>query len=174
MGINGSDNRLREVQRMPSRFSKLSVMSTLGIDPPGGCHFPPAGYAEFARLICPLVERDNYGKAFEGSITPPNLLAADYTSAKKDEIVLEFDQTMAWKDAVANHFYLDGVKAKVAAGSATGRFISLKLAAPVTAKRITYLDSRSWNQEQLLLGQNGIAALTFSGEPILLASPPPE
>ena len=37
-------------------------MSTLGIKPPGGCHYPAAGYAEFARLICPLIERDHYGK----------------------------------------------------------------------------------------------------------------
>ena len=77
MGVGGSDNRLREVQRsLPTAFSNLSVMSTLGIDPPGGCHFPAAGYAEFARLICPLLERDFYGKAPAAPITPPNLKRA--------------------------------------------------------------------------------------------------
>ncbi|HTN73653.1 MAG TPA: DUF2341 domain-containing protein, partial [Pirellulaceae bacterium] len=58
MGINGSDNKLREEQRtLPRLFSNLSVMSTLGIKPPGTCHYPAAGYAEFARLISPLLEQ---------------------------------------------------------------------------------------------------------------------
>ena len=93
MGVQGSDNRLREVQRtLPTAFSRMSIMSTLGIDPPGGCHYPAAGYAEFARLICPLVERDNYGKSFTTSITPPDLQRAYFASDKKDEIVMEFDQ----------------------------------------------------------------------------------
>ncbi|WP_145234705.1 hypothetical protein [Urbifossiella limnaea] len=43
-------------------------MSTLGIDPPGGCHFPAAGYAEFACLVAPLVERDFYRKKSAAAI----------------------------------------------------------------------------------------------------------
>ena len=58
MGHEGSDSRLREVQRtLPTAFSNLSIMSSLGIDPPGGCHFPPEGYAQFAKLMGPLVEQ---------------------------------------------------------------------------------------------------------------------
>ena len=119
MGINGSDNRLREVQRtLPTAFSNMSIMSTLGIEPPGGCHFPAAGYAEFARLICPLIERDHYGKVTSPtSITPPDLKRAYYASDKRDEIVLEFDQPVKWDDALASQFYLDGEKGKVASGS---------------------------------------------------------
>jgi hypothetical protein len=162
MGVGGSDNLLREVQRtLPSCFSHMSVMSTLGIKPPGGCHFPPAGYAEMARLIRPLVERDNYGKVFAQSITPANLLAARYTSGKKDEIALEFDQPMLWDNALAGQFYLDGEKGKVASGIASGNVITLKLASPATARTITYLDSASWSVDHLLYGANGIAALTF-------------
>ncbi|MFN7805566.1 MAG: DUF2341 domain-containing protein [Planctomycetaceae bacterium] len=72
MGIKGSDNRLREVQRnLPRWFSRLSVMSTLGIKPPGGCHFPAEGYAEFARLIEPVLARDLYHRPFEQPVTPP-------------------------------------------------------------------------------------------------------
>ncbi len=71
MGFDGSDSRLREVQRtLPTAFSRMSIMSTLGIDPPGGCHYPAAGYSEIARPICPLVEHDNCGKSFSNSITP--------------------------------------------------------------------------------------------------------
>ena len=117
MGVDGSDNRLREVQRtLPTAFSKLSIMSTLGIDPPGGCHYPAAGYAEFARLIGPLVERDNYGKSFTASITPPDLQRVYFASDKREEIVMEFDQPVKWDNALASQFYLDGEKGQVASG----------------------------------------------------------
>jgi len=33
---------------------------------------------------------------------------AYYTSDKKDEIELEFDQPMVWNDALISQFYLDG------------------------------------------------------------------
>jgi len=174
MGINGSDNMLREVERtLPSCFSNMSVMSTLGIKPPGPAHYPAAGYAEMARLICPMVERDNYGKAFDKAITPPNLKKAYYASGKKDEIALEFDQPMTWNNSLASQFYLDGEKGKVASGAVSGKVITLKLAAAATARTLTYLDSRAWNANNLLYGENGIAALTFCDVPILPQSPSP-
>ncbi len=174
MGINGSDNRLREVQRrLPEAFSNMSIMSTLGIEPPGGCHFPAAGYAEFARLICPLVERDNYGKAATASITPPNLKRAYYASDKKDEIVMEFDQSVKWDNALTSQFSLDGEKGKVTLGLGEGNRIILKLAAASGAKNLSYLDSKSWSQTTLMRGENGIAALTFCEVPILSAKPRP-
>jgi hypothetical protein len=171
MGVNGSDNILREVQRtLPALYSNMSIMSTLGIQPPGGCHYPLIGWAEFARLIQPLIERDNYGKVFSTSITPPNLIRAAYASDKKDAIALQFDQPVVWDDSLANQFYLDGAKDKVANGSVSGNVVTLKLAAASTAQRITYLDSKSWSQEHLLCG-NGIAALTFCEVPILPSKP---
>jgi hypothetical protein len=167
MGINGSDNRLREVQRnLSTAFSKLSVMSTVGIDPPGGCHFPAAGYAEFARLICPLIERDFYGKVPATSITPPNLKRMAFTGDKKDEIALEFDQPVKWDDALVGQFYLDGAKGKVASGTVAGNTLTLKLTAPTPAKTVTYLDSAAWSQKTLLKGENGLAALTFCEVPL--------
>ncbi len=160
MGINGSDNRLREVQRnLPTAFSRMSIMSTLGIEPPGGCHYPPAGYVEIAKLIQPLIERDHYGKQFAASIAPPNLQRASFSA--KDEIALEFDQPVKWDDALVSEFYLDGESGKVASGRVAGKVVTLKLAAPSDAKNITYLDSKSWSQKKLLRGENGIAALTF-------------
>jgi len=168
MGVNGSDNGLREVQRtLPRCFSNMGIMSTLGIKPPGPAHYPAAGYAEMARLICPLVERDNYGKVFTAAITPPDLKKAYYTSGKKDEIALEFDQPMAWNNALASQFYLDGEKGKVASGAVSGQVITLKLTAAATAHALTYLDSRAWSENNLLVGENGIAALTFCDVPIL-------
>lgn len=162
MGVNGSDNRLREVQRqLPRDFSRMSVMSTLGIRPPGGCHFPAAGYAEFARLLTPLIERDHYGKRFTESVTPANLLRAAFSDTARDTIALEFDQPVVWNEKLASQFYLDGASGAVVDGVANRNTVMLRLAHPSTAKTITYLDSKSWNQDNLLLGANGIAALTF-------------
>jgi hypothetical protein len=172
MGVNGSDNRLREVQRtLPTAFSNLSVMSTLGIDPPGGCHFPAAGYAEFARLIAPLIERDHYGKTFRTPITPPDLRRAYFAGDRNDELALEFDQPVRWDDALAGQFSLDGQKGKVASGAAAGNVVKLKVTTPFAARTITYLDSASWSPDRLLRGQNGIAALTFCEVPILPRQP---
>jgi hypothetical protein len=174
MGYNGSDNRLREVQRtLPSAFSHLGIMSTLGIEPPGGCHYPAAGYAEFARLICPLVERDNYATVFAHSTTPPNLQCAYFAGGQKDEIVIEFDQPVKWDNALVSEFYLDGEKGKIASGAASGKVVTLKLTAATTAQKLTYLDSKSWSQARLLRGENGIAALTFCEVPILAQKPKP-
>jgi hypothetical protein len=162
MGINGSDNHLREVQRtLPNLFSNLSVMSTLGIKPPGGCHFPAAGYDEFARLMGPLIEHHIYGRTFAKPITPPNLKQAFYTNQQHDELVLEFDQDVIWSDGLTSQFYLDGEPQQFASGSTNLSRITLKLKSPSKATRVTYLDSASWNPDNLLYGDNGIAALTF-------------
>ncbi len=170
MGINGSDNRLREVQRnLPKLFSNLSVMSTLGIKPPGGCHFPLEGYAEFARLIGPLLERDLYGVKPATSITAPNLVKASFTSDTRDEIALEFDQPVAWDAKLAGEFSLDGKRGQVASGAVQGTTLTLKLLAPTSAKTLTYLDGATWSQDRLLLGANGLAALTFCEVPLLPA-----
>ena len=55
----GHGDMLREVQRtLPRLYSNMDVMSTLGIKPPGPCHYPLAGWSEFVRLMQPLIERD--------------------------------------------------------------------------------------------------------------------
>lgn len=166
MGINGSDNRLREVQRtLPKLFSNLSVMSTLGIKPPGGCHFPAAGYAEFARLLHPMMQYQLYHRHVD-SFNPPNLKRAYFTSEKRDELILEFGYHINWSDALVSQFHLDGEPKQVVAGSANGGRITLKLKGPTKSKTVTYLDSANWSPDNLLYGQNGLAALTFCDVPI--------
>jgi hypothetical protein len=166
-GRNGSGDQLREKQRtLPELYSNMSVMSTLGIRPPGGCHFPLVGWAEFARLIQPLIERDRYGKVPAVSITPPNLRHASYAGAAKDTIALEFDQPVVWVDALAGQFYLDEEKGQVASGSVSGNVLTLRLKGPSAATKITYLKEIEWNQDTLLNGANGLAALTFCNVPL--------
>ena len=171
-GRAGSGDMLREQQRtLPQRYSNMSVMSTLGIKPPGGCHYPLAGWAEFARLIQPQLERDHYGKVFDESITPPDLRQAYFAGAAKDVIVLEFDQPVIWMNPLAGQFYLDGEKDKVASGTVSGKVLTLKLKTPSSATKITYLKEASWNQNDLILGTNGIAALTFCDVSLLPGKP---
>ena len=153
---------MREVQRtLPRLYSNMDVMSTLGIKPIGPCHYPLVGWSEFARLIQPLVERDFYGTKVSDSITAPNLKQAYFTSPAKDAVALEFDQPVIWLDSLAGQFYLDGEKDKVASGTVTGNVLTLKLKAPATATKITYLKEMNWNPNDLVFGKNGIAALTF-------------
>ena len=49
----------------------------------------------------------------------------------------------------------------ILSSSVSGRRLTLKLTAPLTAQRVTYLDSKAWNPTNLLYGAIGIAALTF-------------
>jgi hypothetical protein len=166
-GREGSGDRLRERQRtLPQLFSNLSVMSTLGIRPPGGCHFPLVGWAEFARLIQPLIERDHYGKVPVTSITPPNLRRASRVGGAPDTIALEFDQPVVWTEALAGQFYFDGEKGRVVSGRAAGNVLTLTLKGSAAVKQVTYLKEAAWNQELLLLGENGLAALTFCEVPV--------
>lgn len=164
-GRDGSGDRLRERQRtLPRLFSTMSILSTLGVRPSGGCHYPLVGWAEFARLLQPLIERDHHGKVPTVSITPPNLVSASRVAA--DTVALEFDQPVRWDDALVGQFFLDGAGGLVAGGAVAGNVLTLRLKAPSTAGRITYLKESSWNQDTLLLGTNGIAALSFCEVPI--------
>lgn len=167
-GASGAGDMLREVQRrLPRLYARMSIMSTLGITPPGGCHYPLEGWAEFARLIQPLMERDLYGKEFAESITPPDLVRAYFARTADRALILEFDQPVVWTDKVARELYLDGVKAQIDAGIASGNTLVLALKEPSAARTVTYLKDASWNQENVLRGANGIAALTFCDVPIL-------
>jgi len=164
---NGHGDMLREVQRtLPRIYSNMDIMPTLGIKPPGGCHYPLTGWAEFARLIQPMIERDFYGKVPTTSITAPNLKKAYYTSTAKDAIALELDQPVVWADALASQFYLDGIADKVASGAVSGNVVTLQLKEASAAKKITYLKETNWSQEKLMIGANGIPALTFCEVPI--------
>lgn len=168
-GREGSGDMLREKQRtLPHLFSKMRILSTLGIQPPGGCHFPLEGWAELANSVQPLIERDLHGAKHDGILTPPNLRRASLNAAK-DTVVMEFDQPVVWAKELATQFYLDGQKGKVDSGSVAGNVLTLKLAEPTSAAAVTYLKEIDWNQGNLLLGQNGLAALTFCNVPLTTA-----
>ncbi len=177
MGPKGAG--IREAQRtLPRLYSNLSVMSTIGIvnsfNGRGLCHFDWDGYEQFASLMGPLLERDHYGAVPTKPITAPDLKKAWFTTPQKNEIALEFGQDMAFDPLNAINIYLDGAKGQVKSGSASGKLIKLQLSAPSKAKTIDYVADNDWDgsRDSLLLGTNGIAALTFSEVPISQANTP--
>ena len=161
-------DRLRERQRqLPQQFSNMSVLSTLGIRPGGGCHFLAEGYAAMAGQLFPLVNQYNYGVEPKASITPPNIESVSYLSDRKDKIQLIFDQDLKWGEEIIERFYLDEASAKLTAVSGSGKIIILQLAGPSTAKNLSYIRGGQWRQEQAIIwGLNDFAALTFCEVPI--------
>jgi thiol-disulfide isomerase/thioredoxin len=174
----GNGDMLREQQRtLPRLFSNLDILSTVGVRPPGGCHFPLAGWSEFARMVQPLIERDFYGEKTTAPLTAPNLMRAYYTSDANKTIAMEFDQPVVWDDELlAGQFHLDDQEGAVVRGETTGNVLTLTLGKPQAFTRITYLKETSWNHDRILMGKNGLAALTFCKVPVLPAQPgsPPE
>ncbi len=162
------NDRLRESQRrLPQQFSNMSIMSTLGIRPGGGCHHPPEGYAVMAQLMFPLVNQHNYGVTLQQSTSAPDIREVYYTTAGKDEMALVFDQDVTFELEAAGRFYLDGEDGKVVSGDVSGNILTLKLAAPSAAKTVTYIKGGAWRQESpIVWGINGVAALTFCEVPI--------
>jgi hypothetical protein len=178
MGGTPAGDMLLEVQRtLPSLFSNMRIMSTLGIvsgsSGRGLAHFDLEGYAQIAKLMEPLVEQDNYGLVPAKEITAPNLKRAYFTTAAKNEIALDFGQPMAWKDECKAWIYLDGVAAPIGAGKVSGNVITLQLTSPSAAKSISYLSGKYWDGRpgKLLYGANGIAALAFSAAAIEIPTP---
>ncbi len=169
-GRTVESDRLRERQRqLPGQFSNMSVMSTLGIRPGGGCHYLPEGYAAMARQLFPLVNQYNYGIEPGEAVAPPNIQRVSYTSARRDEIRLTFDQEVTWDDTVAGQFSLDDESTGLTGIRGSGRVIILKLAGTSAARSLTYVRSGHWNQNAAIIrGTSNLAALTFCEVPISL------
>ena len=168
-GDTSANDMLREVQRtLPSLYSNMRLMTTVGIVPGSSCHYVPAGYVRFAELMSPLLEKDLYGLIPSAPITAPDVKRVWFTTTNRNEIALEFGQDMAWNNASKNLFFLDDMAGKVASGSVSGKVIRLQLTATSTNETITYLKGIGWDgvQANILYGSNGIAALTFAAVPI--------
>ena len=88
-------------------------------------------------------------------------MQAVFASGKRDSLHLDFDQPIVWSDELVSEFYLDDQPNLVVSGNAVGKRLTLKLKKPTQFRNITYLKEKSWSQTKLLMGVNGIAALTF-------------
>jgi len=124
---SGNGDMLREKQRSLARlYSNMAMLSTLGIQPGGSCHYPLEGWSVFARRIQRLLERDFYGGQVDGPITSPNLVRAYYAHAARRSIALEFDQPVVWDDLLASQFYLDDAEGIVFSGAVTDNVLTLE------------------------------------------------
>ena len=169
-----TNNLLREEQRnLAPRYSKMRLMSTVGFEV-SSCHFGITGYQQFSDRISALVKQDFYGFEPTSVFTAPNLSKAYFTTAAQNEVTLVFDQALAsWNPGVPSLIFLDGVAGSVASGSVTGKVMKLQLSQASMAKKITYLKGEvGWNQANLILGNNNIAALTFADVTIAPPAPP--
>jgi hypothetical protein len=166
-GQQGSGDRLREAQRtLPRLFSHMHLLSTLGVKPPGGCHYPLEGWAQFSQMLLPLLGRDFHGVVPNGFVTPPALQKAYFSDAACEELVVEFDQPVVWRDEMARDLYLDDQPGEVVSGRVERNELRLRLRGKSAARRVTYLKERDWSPNRLIEGANGLAALTFCDVPI--------
>ena len=173
MGVNGSDNMLREVQRtLPRLYSNLSVMSTLGIKPPGRL---PLSARRLRGIRPPDQPPDRAGQLRQG-------VRRAHHAARSQAGLLHQRQEGRDRPGVRPAHGLERCpgqpvlsgwrrRARSPRARVSGNVLTLKLTAPSTAQTITYLDSRSWSQDNLLYGENGIAALTFCEVPISIYEP---
>ncbi len=169
MGGTFASDSLREVQRtLPRLFSKMSILSTIGLPGYIGCHYTAAGYTQIATVVGPLVKQDNYGLLPTQPVTAPNLKQAWFTTTNRTQIALEFDQNIAWNSAATVNFYLDRIGGKVTSGSASNNVITLQVTGATTNLTIAYVVDQYWNgsSANLLYGSNGISALTFYAVPL--------
>jgi hypothetical protein len=88
---------------------------------------------------------------------------------------LTFDQPVVWRDDLASEFSFEvgtgfarlPSSVKVVGGSAQGSTLTLRLSEGLpVGSSISYLDSKNWSQDRLLMGANGLPALTFRSVPI--------
>ena len=80
-----------------------------------------------------------------------------------------------WRDDLASEFSFENsrgfapppLSVKVVGGSAQGSTLTLRLSESLPVGCfISYLDSKNWSQDRLVMGANGLPALTFRSVPI--------
>lgn len=158
-------NILFEAQRqLAVELPDADIMSTWA-DNIIGCHYGEhdlPGYLTIGEWIYPKLDSAYYGGRYDRPLSPPDLKQAAYTSSKKDEIVLIFDQNMTWTDSMPfdssnkahipwfvegkrtttylrSLFHMDStIGGQVASGSSQGNKVFLKLKAPGSWTRIAY------------------------------------
>lgn len=150
---------LREVQRtFGEKYSDVSIIASASMPAHDGCHYENVGYIALGRQIAALVYRDLYNKQTADTIgiASPNLIRAEWSSAKRDEILLTFasndslvcgaDTTIQGKlRTLANDaFLLDGKPIKAASVRSEGQKIILTLSASSSAKTISYIPEKCY------------------------------
>lgn len=167
-GRSIESDRLRERQRrLPEQFSKMSLLSTLGIRPGGGCHYAPEGYVAMARQLFPVISQNHYGEKYAVPVTSPMIQRAIYSTENRDEVTLVFDQSVNCKGTLTKQFFLDGNQPECLSVRSDANTVTIKLARSSTATHLSYVRSGMWSEsDDMIWGENKLAALTFCELPI--------
>lgn len=168
-GGNGWGQKLKEIQRnFQTTYPDVRVMATFG-SPQGTGHWGRYGYVTIGEKMFRLVARDIYGSTDTVAIHSPDIRRAYYSSAARDRVTLQFDQPTFFRDSLglklADFFYLDGISKVVDSGWHEPAFnrVILKLKAPSTATRITYLPDWADSAGNLVMGPFLFNARPFMG-----------
>ncbi|MBC7892644.1 MAG: hypothetical protein H7Y12_10555 [Sphingobacteriaceae bacterium] len=187
-----SAGEVLEFQRQsPAVYPNLRNLATAGLPGYDGTHYNANGYTQMGRQLAKLVARDFYGATDTLQIDSPNLRKAFYTGPQRREIRLIFEpgQVLRWPAdttvrgstrRLVDFIYLDGRAGRVNRGEAQGNAVTLTLAQPDTARRISYLpaayqDSLNKPYEgPFLRNGRGLGAFIFQEVPIAEALPAPD
>jgi hypothetical protein len=180
-------SELREAQNQIANSHKMvEIMSTNGVPGHDGCHYYQEGYANFAKIIFPLLSRDIYKQTSSTIITPPKLLRSYYSKqfeGNSAEITLQFDQDILWQEKqevkgkwiyLKDQFFFrqqakqDFVNSTVSSAHVEGDKIILNVMSNQAMNFITYLPSKNYTGTTViyngpwLRGKNTIGALSFN------------
>ncbi len=177
----GESPKVREAQRaLFDKYNNVQVLPSIGTEGFDGLHYSKEGYAQNAFELGRVVARDFYNAVDNDNIDAPNIRKAYFSQVDKSEITLTFQtgQELTWNEKtrnllMENSFYLDGVIGKVTSGVAVGNKIILKLKAPSSESKITflppYIDSTSPDfpyTGPYITNKRGMRALSFYEFPI--------
>jgi hypothetical protein len=158
---------LMETQRnLIATWNDTRVMASTAVPAHDGCHFLYAGYRDLGEKLARLLRRDFFGSNDTQDIDAPNLQKAAWTDATQTKIDLTFRDPLGQMvfDAGAEVDFVLTDGTAVVSGSASGNVVTLTLAGPSTAKKISYRGhpfDGPW-----LRNVRGVGALCFERQPI--------
>ena len=96
---NSAAGEVRDFQRRSKfLYPKTDHFATMGVPEYDGVHYSASGYAEFGKRMFNFLSAKNYGEAFDVSFSSPDIKKVFYSTPKKDEITLIYDdgQNLKW------------------------------------------------------------------------------
>ena len=177
----GSTNysaQFREIQRkIPQRYSDIQIMNTVGYIYHGEtdkCHYVQNGYVQLGNWLVDAYEHDIYQHMYDIGIYPPNIKSAFFTSENKNQVALEFDQTIIFPkeklpDKIENYFYFGTDSFLVDSGFVheNGFTLLLNLHEKPKTDSVSYLPQKFYNSTKTvyegpwLTNVKGLGALSF-------------
>lgn len=170
--------QIREVTRqLPSTYSDVTLMSTVGLNNFDGCHFLSTGYNQLGTHLYFLVQRDVYGQSQPANIDPATPLSATFVDASNSLLAVKMSGPVIWPSLfnghdLKNYFYTNVAGVNIVNGWTSNDTVFLQLSAPAFINGLTYLPGVYYNgtstiyQGPWLLNTRGIGALSFAGFPV--------